>query len=148
MTVIERLELKSSSTEDLPALARRLLDFAGDFTIFAFYGEMGSGKTTFIKALCKELKVEDDVCSPTFSLVNEYRTPEGKPVYHFDFYRMEEESEAMDIGLEEYLYDGNYCFMEWSEKIPNLLPSDFVGVNIQEHESNRIINAQKIKNGI
>src|SRR5690606_42129148 len=90
--------------------------------VILFEAEMGTGKTTLIKELCKVLKVEDNISSPTFSLVNEYQTAKGEVVYHFDFYRLKSEEEALDFGVEDYLYSGNYCFLEWSEKIPNLIP--------------------------
>ena len=103
--------------------------------VVLFNGLMGAGKTTFIKALCKHLGVKDVTTSPTFSLVNDYQTPEGKSIYHFDLYRINSEIEALDMGIEEYLYSGNCCFIEWPEKIPNLLPEKFTTVNIREIES-------------
>ena len=103
--------------------------------VVLFNGLMGAGKTTFIKALCKHLGVKDVTTSPTFSLVNDYQTPEGKSIYHFDLYRINSEIEALDMGIEEYLYSGNCCFIEWPEKIPNLLPEKFTTVNIRETES-------------
>jgi tRNA threonylcarbamoyladenosine biosynthesis protein TsaE len=92
---------------------------------------MGVGKTTFIKALAKELGVTDATSSPTFSLVNEYKTANGELLYHFDVYRLKSESEALDFGIDEYLYSGNWCFIEWSEKIPNLLPDDYSEITIK-----------------
>lgn len=93
--------------------------------VVIFNGPMGAGKTTFIKALCRTLGITDATSSPTFSLVNEYRTPKGEPVYHFDVYRLKAESEALDMGIEEYLHSGNRCFIEWAEKIPNMLPARY-----------------------
>jgi tRNA threonylcarbamoyladenosine biosynthesis protein TsaE len=90
--------------------------------VILFNGEMGAGKTTFIKALCRALDINDVTSSPTFSLVNEYTSANGRTVYHFDVYRLKNETEALDMGIEEYLYSGNYCFIEWAEKIPNLIP--------------------------
>jgi tRNA threonylcarbamoyladenosine biosynthesis protein TsaE len=90
--------------------------------IILFNGEMGAGKTTFIKALCRALGINNVTSSPTFSLVNEYASESGQIVYHFDVYRLKNENEALDMGIEEYLYSGNYCFIEWAEKIPNLIP--------------------------
>ena len=90
--------------------------------VLLFDGEMGAGKTTFIKALCRALGIANVTSSPTFSLVNEYVSTNGKTVYHFDVYRLKHETEALDMGIEEYLYSGNYCFIEWAEKIPNLIP--------------------------
>ena len=108
--------------------------------IFLFYGNMGVGKTTLIKAFAKQLGVSDQVSSPTFSLVNEYRDTNDKPIFHFDFYRIEEEEEALDMGIEEYFDSNAYCLIEWPEKIKNLLPLDTVSVNITELENgNRTI---------
>lgn len=95
-----------------------------------FNGEMGVGKTTLIKQLCKTLGVEDATSSPTFSLVNEYQTANNQTVYHFDFYRLNKETEALDMGVDDYLYSGNWCFIEWSEKIANLLPEEYSTINI------------------
>ncbi len=103
--------------------------------VILFEAEMGTGKTTLIKELCKVLKVEDNISSPTFSLVNEYHTAKGEVVYHFDFYRLKSEEEALDFGVEDYLYSGNYCFLEWSEKIPNLIPDKHTRIEIQVLEN-------------
>ena len=103
--------------------------------VVLFNGLMGAGKTTFIKSLCKQLGVEDVTSSPTFSLVNEYEMPDGKRIYHFDLYRINSEIEALDMGIEEYLYSGNWCFIEWPEKIPNLLPENVTTVTIRETEN-------------
>ncbi|MET0759143.1 MAG: tRNA (adenosine(37)-N6)-threonylcarbamoyltransferase complex ATPase subunit type 1 TsaE [Flavobacterium sp.] len=99
--------------------------------IILFHGEMGVGKTTLIKVLAKILGVEEATSSPTFSLVNEYQTTNNQIVYHFDFYRLKTEMEALDMGIDEYLYSGNWCFIEWAEKIPNLLPSEHAVVTIK-----------------
>lgn len=108
--------------------------------IFAFYGSMGAGKTTFISALCDVLGVEDEVASPTFTIVNEYMSADGIPVYHFDFYRTEKLSEVMDIGYEEYVSGNGYLFMEWPEKIEEILPEDTLKVTIREEaDGTRII---------
>jgi tRNA threonylcarbamoyladenosine biosynthesis protein TsaE len=103
--------------------------------VFAFYGEMGAGKTTFIKAICENLGVEDMINSPTFSIINEYLGADRNIIYHMDCYRIEKEGEAMDIGVTDYLYSGNYCFIEWPEKIERLLPDDIVKVKIVEIEN-------------
>ena len=129
------MKIKVTELEDLREAASRLLDFAADERVFLFKGEMGAGKTTFIKALCERLQITDVVSSPTFSIVNEYHTDHG-PVYHFDFYRLKKESEAFDLGYEDYFYSGSYCFIEWPEKIPNLWPEHYISVEIQE-ESDR-----------
>jgi tRNA threonylcarbamoyladenosine biosynthesis protein TsaE len=119
------MTLSINHTDELLAAAEKLLKLNNK--IFLFYGEMGAGKTTFIKSICQALGVADTVSSPTFSIVNEYDSPHG-PVFHFDFYRLKTETEAMDLGYEEYLYSGNYCFIEWPEKIPNLLPENALKV--------------------
>lgn len=103
--------------------------------IFTFNGKMGVGKTTFIKAICEKLGVEETVNSPTFSIVNEYQTKDGLIIYHFDCYRINNIQEALDMGAEEYLYSGNICFIEWAENIASLLPDSIVEVNIEELES-------------
>ncbi len=113
----------------LPEAAAQLLASAQGRRVFLFHGDMGAGKTTFIKALCEQLGVTDSTSSPTFAIVNEY-TSAGGPIYHFDFYRIKSEQEAYDMGYEEYFYAGHYCFVEWPEKIPNLLPDDAVVVHI------------------
>ena len=111
--------------------------------LFAFYGSMGAGKTTFIKALCEEMKVSDYVTSPTFSLINEYQTENMGTIFHFDFYRIKKLSEAYDIGYEDYFYSNSYCFIEWPELIESLLPSITVKVYIREKENgSRIIESQ------
>jgi len=99
--------------------------------VILFHGEMGAGKTTFIKALSKSLGVSEATSSPTFSLVNEYQTTEGDLVYHFDVYRLENESEAYDMGIDEYLYSGEWCFIEWAEKIPSLIPSEHSTITLK-----------------
>ncbi|MGV3509405.1 MAG: tRNA (adenosine(37)-N6)-threonylcarbamoyltransferase complex ATPase subunit type 1 TsaE [Sphingobacteriaceae bacterium] len=138
------MELVVSGLGDLPGAAKQILEFADKERVFLFYGEMGAGKTTLIKALCQELEVEDAVSSPTFAIVNEYSGVNGT-VYHFDFYRIKNESEALDLGYEDYLYSGNYCFIEWPEKIQSLLPNEFVELKLQETSVNeRVIKAQKV----
>ena len=117
--------------DNLEAAAAEFLEAVGDERLIAFYGHLGAGKTTFIKALCDELGVEDNVCSPTFTIVNEYQAADGFPVYHFDFYRVDSLKEASDLGLEEYFYSGSFCFMEWPEKIADLLLEETVEVRIE-----------------
>lgn len=116
---------------ELSGLADDLIGFCGNRRVVAFFGPMGSGKTTFIRAVCERLGVEENVSSPTFSIVNEYRTVSGEPVFHFDFYRLERPEEALAIGVEEYFITGDWCFVEWPEKIINLLPEDRVDVRIE-----------------
>ena len=126
--------IQISSLENIREAAKEFIAAMDDRTVFAFRGNMGAGKTTFIKAICEELGVEDVVNSPTFAIVNEYRSDEtGELIYHFDFYRINKLSEAEDIGTEDYFYSGALCFIEWPEKIEELLPGDVVEVNISEN---------------
>ena len=129
------MEIKIDNIEGLTAAAQKFVEAMGDRKVFAFYGKMGAGKTTFIKAICEALGVEDVVTSPTFAIVNEYGISEnpGK-VYHFDFYRIKNLREAYDIGCEEYFYSGCPCFIEWPELIEELLPEEAVRVCIEVHE--------------
>ena len=116
---------------ELTEAASLLLKEFKNSRLFVFSGTLGSGKTTFIKYLCKRLGVKDGISSPTFSLVNEYECIDGSIIYHFDFYRIKDIQEAYDIGYEEYFYSGNYCFIEWPEKIPGLVPYDAVEIKIE-----------------
>lgn len=118
-----------NSLDDLPTAAAKVRDFAGDQKIFLFYGDLGAGKTTFIKSLCAALGVKEPVTSPTFSIVNEYVAGANK-IFHFDFYRLKNQNEALDMGYEEYFYSGAYCFIEWPEKIPDLIPPHYLKVEI------------------
>lgn len=129
----------ADNPEDLDGVAEAFLRDFPDGRVFALEGEMGAGKTTFTKYVCKHLLVEDNVCSPTFAIVNEYRSSTYGSVYHFDFYRINDCREALDIGLEEYLYSGNYCFMEWSGKIEELIPEDCTYVYIKDLDGRRKI---------
>ena len=126
------MEHRVKSPEELPGVAGELINMFSDERVYVFYGKMGAGKTTFIKAICQYLGVEDVVSSPTFALINEYVTSAGEQVYHFDFYRIKNAYEAMDIGFEEYLYSGAYCLVEWPEKVDGLLPGKHVAVRIEE----------------
>lgn len=123
--------LKITSPAVLDELARKLLKAFPQGRVFAFYGEMGAGKTTFIKALCRVLDVDDVTSSPTFGLINEYISGEGDSIYHFDFYRIENLEEVFDIGYEEYIYSGEYCFLEWPELIEKILPDDAVRLGLK-----------------
>jgi len=118
------------SIEQLPAIAQQILD-KNPNKVILFNGEMGVGKTTLIKQLCKTLGVTEATSSPTFSLVNEYLTQNNQTVYHFDFYRLKKETEALDMGVEDYLYSGNWCFIEWSEKIESLIPELHTTITIE-----------------
>ena len=125
--------LKIESLETIRQTAHAFISQMDDRTVFAFHGNMGAGKTTFIKAICEELGVEDVINSPTFAIINEYRSDTtGELIYHFDFYRINKLSEAEDIGTEDYFYSGALCFIEWPEKIEELLPGDVVHVTITE----------------
>ncbi len=118
------------SISGLPSVAKRLLETCADKKIVAFYGKMGAGKTTFIKTICETLGVTSVISSPTFSIVNEYSSASGTKIFHFDFYRINSISEAYDMGYEDYFYSGAYCFIEWPEKIEEILPPNFLKVNI------------------
>jgi len=138
------MNLLINSLNELDNAAAEILSFDTNNRVFLFYGEMGAGKTTLIKSLCKQLGTDDNVTSPTFAIVNEYIGTDNN-IYHFDFYRLKNQSEAMDIGFEEYLYSGKYCFIEWPEKIPDLLPLRYVTVKIQALDANsRSISVEKI----
>ena len=132
------------SLDEIGAAAQEFVQYVSSSplqsNIFAFYGHMGAGKTTFIKALCRELGVSDDVNSPTFTIVNEYRAAKGFPIYHFDFYRINRISEAYDIGMDEYFSGEGLCLIEWPEKIRELLPDDCFQVFVYvDEEGNRTI---------
>jgi len=118
------------SLDEIGAAASKLID-QNPQKVILFNGEMGAGKTTFIKSLAKKLGVNDTTGSPTFSLVNEYKTFDNQTIYHFDVYRLKSENEAYDMGMDEYLYSGNWCFIEWAEKIPNLIPEEYSSVCIK-----------------
>ena len=138
MTTAEKMIAENVS--DLPTVAEKILERTGSSRIIVFYGEMGAGKTTLIKAICRKLGVEGTVSSPTFSLVNEYISRQGKKIYHFDFYRLKNETEALDIGCEEYFASGNYCFIEWPEKIKHLLPATACAITISANGDERVIS--------
>lgn len=125
--------------DDLPLLALTLINKYPQHLIFAFWGEMGVGKTTFIKQLCKTLGVKEEITtSPSFAIVNEYQGAQNKTIYHFDFFRIKNITEAYDIGYEDYFFSGNYCFIEWPEKIETLLPENSINVKISEQNNIRI----------
>ena len=127
------MEIILKSLDDMPAAAKQFIETIDQNPVFAFYGKMGAGKTTFIKAVCEALGVTDVVNSPTFSIVNEYRSDDtGELIYHFDFYRIKKLEEVYDMGYEDYFYSGALCFIEWPELIEDVLPGDTVRVDIEE----------------
>lgn len=129
------MEIKIQSLEHIHEAAREFIAAMGDNTVFTLYGKMGAGKTTFIKALCQELGVEDVVTSPTFAVINEYRSDiAGELIYHFDFYRIKKLEEVYDMGYEDYFYSGALCFIEWPELVEELLPGNTIKVTIEELE--------------
>ena len=131
--------------DELPQISTLLLQTGNDLPVWLFEGHMGAGKTTLIKALCKQLGVKSTVQSPTFSLVNEYDAA-GKVVYHFDFYRIKDETEALDMGVEEYFDSGDFCFVEWPYKIENLWPLKYLMLNLQADESGtRILEIRRVE---
>lgn len=142
-------QIQIKDIDSIDSAAKEFIDFISNSAeiqsnIFAFYGKMGAGKTTFITALCKELGVKEDIVnSPTFTIVNEYRSAKGFPIYHFDFYRLNKPQEAYDIGIEEYFASDGLCLMEWPEKIEEILPEDTVKVNIYElPDKSRILSIE------
>jgi tRNA threonylcarbamoyladenosine biosynthesis protein TsaE len=138
------MRFKVNKIDDLEKVAKSIISIYENQNIWIFEGEMGAGKTTFIKVICKELGVLSAVQSPTFSLVNEYMTDEGEEIYHFDFYRLKNEVEALDFGVEEYFYSNNLCLIEWAEKIPSLIPEQFLKIKITKLEDSetRIIQIE------
>ena len=128
------MEIRIDNLAHINEAAKQFVAAMGDNTIFAFYGHMGAGKTTFIKAICEELGVKDVITSPTFAIVNEYTTPSEEAIYHFDFYRIKKLEEVYDMGYEDYFYSGSLCLIEWPELIEELLPEDAVKVSITEQE--------------
>ena len=139
------MTLQFSSTAQLPDVAQQLIESFPEERFFAFFGKMGVGKTTLIKEMCARLGVEDNVCSPTFAIINEYSSGEGEPVYHFDFYRLKNLDEAYDLGYEEYFYSGYYCFSEWTEKIEPILPEHYLRIDITEAEGIRTLSASVVE---
>lgn len=134
-------EIVIKDLEDLGRAAQAFLEAIGEHTLVAFYAPMGAGKTTFTTAICKALGVEEDaISSPTFAIVNEYRGREGRPIFHFDFYRIDNPAEALDIGLYDYLDSGELCLMEWPENIEGLLPEETlrISISVQPDGSRRI----------
>ena len=136
------MKIRITSLDNIREAAKAFLAGMGTSKVVAFYGKMGAGKTTFIKAICEELGVEDVITSPTFALVNEYAAGNGAPVYHFDFYRIKRLDEVYDMGYEDYFYGGNLCLLEWPELIEDILPDDAMRVSITEQEDgSRVIES-------
>lgn len=141
------MHYKISSVDDLSQVAKDIVELTKKVKIVAFFGPMGAGKTTLIKKICHLFGVKDEVNSPTFALVNEYKDADSKPIYHFDFYRIKKLEEVFDIGYEDYFYSGHICLLEWPQMIENLMPDEFVKVEIAlgEEETERLIDID-IKN--
>jgi tRNA threonylcarbamoyladenosine biosynthesis protein TsaE len=138
------MQLICKNLDGLEEIAQKVLNWAGESTIFLLNGQMGAGKTTFSKALCKKLGVLDLVKSPTFSIVNEYQTEQGESLYHFDFYRLNDQEEALDIGVEEYFDSGNLCLIEWASQIPSLIPTKHLCIDFEIGENQeRILTLSK-----
>lgn len=126
------MEITIKSLDTIHEAAKEFVKEMGKGKVFAFYGKMGAGKTTFIKALCEVLGVEDVITSPTFAIINEYTDGKGDPIYHFDFYRIKKLEEVYDMGYEDYFYSGNLCLLEWPELIEDILPENVIKVTIEE----------------
>lgn len=126
------MEITIKSLDTIHEAAKEFVSAMGDGKVFAFYGKMGAGKTTFIKALCEVLGVEDVITSPTFAIINEYTDGNDDPIYHFDFYRIKKLEEVYDMGYEDYFYSGNLCLLEWPELIEEVLPENVIKVTIEE----------------
>jgi tRNA threonylcarbamoyladenosine biosynthesis protein TsaE len=142
------LQTITYTLDRIDEIAHLLIQEAGDQKVWIFRGEMGAGKTTLIKSLAKALQVADSVSSPTFGIVNEYQTQAKGLIYHFDFYRLDDPMEALDIGIEEYFYSGNYCWLEWAEKIAPFLPEQFFQIDLAlASETGRILTFHHRQNG-
>ena len=128
--MLDSISLPCERLDDLPSIAEKIVVFAQQIKVWIFVGDLGAGKTTLIKKICKNLGVNDEVASPTFAIINEYDT-NGTPLYHFDFYRLKTEQEAIDIGVGEYFYSGNYCLIEWPQKVENILPDELLMISIE-----------------
>ncbi|PIB35898.1 tRNA (N6-adenosine(37)-N6)-threonylcarbamoyltransferase complex ATPase TsaE [Reichenbachiella sp. 5M10] len=138
------MELELKSLEDIAQVAKSVIEYAGDHKVWLFEGDMGAGKTTLVKAVCQQMGIVDETSSPTFSLVNVYEDAMGREFYHFDFYRLNDEEEALDIGCDEYFYSGQHCFIEWAEKIPSLIPPKNLKININlTSDNSRVISLSK-----
>jgi tRNA threonylcarbamoyladenosine biosynthesis protein TsaE len=134
------MKLRIENETQIEEAAKKILDYAGEKKIWLFYGEMGAGKTTLIKSICKLLGVKSELSSPTFSIVNEYHTESEKKIFHFDLYRLKNTNELKDIGFEEYLFSGNYCFIEWPELALEFLDNVHLKISIEENKGVRNIS--------
>lgn len=141
---MSKLELDISDLGKLPDACKKLIDFAGNIKVFAFNAEMGAGKTTFIKQLCLSLGSKDNFSSPTYSIINEYKSP-GNLIYHFDFYRMKTTEEIVNLGFEDYVFCDSYCFIEWPDLALSLLPKPYLSIVIDHQQNNRYLCAQIIE---
>ena len=146
------MEIKIQDIEHIREAAREFINQIGDRRVFAFYGKMGAGKTTFVKAICEELGVEDVITSPTFAIINEYSTNVQRStfnvqrIFHFDFYRIKKLEEVYDMGYEDYFYSGALCFIEWPELIEDILPEDAVRISIEEQaDGSRLVTSRRWK---
>jgi len=128
------MEIRITDIEHIREAAREFIEHIGDRRVFAFYGKMGAGKTTFVKAICEELGVDDVITSPTFAIINEYTSAKDDTIFHFDFYRIKKLEEVYDMGYEDYFYSRALCFIEWPELIEEILPDDAVRVSITEQD--------------
>jgi tRNA threonylcarbamoyladenosine biosynthesis protein TsaE len=137
------MEIKIEDLSHIHAAAREFVGKMGVHKVFAFYGSMGAGKTTFIKAVCEEMGVRESVASPTFAIINEYKDRYGESIYHFDFYRINKLEEVYDFGYEDYFYSGSLCFIEWPELVEQVLPLDTVKISIREvNDGSRIVQTR------
>jgi tRNA threonylcarbamoyladenosine biosynthesis protein TsaE len=139
METMQHFKYAINNLDELPAIAQAILNDSPAARVYTLFGSMGSGKTTLVKELCKHLGVKDLVTSPSFTILNEYYSEQQGSIYHFDFYRIKSESEAFDLGYEDYFYSGNYCFIEWPEKIPTLIPAGCGKLTIEVTGSRRNI---------
>jgi tRNA threonylcarbamoyladenosine biosynthesis protein TsaE len=139
---VSQLSLMIPGIDEIDAAASRLIEFAGEARVFLFRGEMGAGKTTLIKALCRKLGSSDDFSSPTFSIVNEYESAQGK-IFHFDLFRLKHAGELLDIGIDEYLNSGSYCFFEWPELVQDLVVPPYLRIDITVEGESRLVHVVK-----
>lgn len=137
------MKITYRNISELEEVAKKIIIFAKDLKIWTFEGQMGVGKTTLIQSICKVLEVEDTVQSPTYALVNEYQTINKNIIYHFDFYRIKDEEEALDMGYEDYFYDDKYCFIEWPSKIVSLIPDKHLSIKIEVENNSRVIQLEE-----